>query len=151
MSFVKIPVSSQASYSSPSAKLVRLSPSLYYLRGVYGLHGLAIIATFASAISLLWQVLLCLFIVVSLTLVLRQWRSRPVYRVQCLHDAWYLLDDNKGEGQAYRINRWHFLSVWLMVLDVESEHGKRVRLPFFCDSCRSSEFRWLRVIVRYYL
>lgn len=150
--FVKTQVSNPASYSSPSAKLIRLHPSRYYLRGVSALHLCALFAILMSAINGWAKGVLFLFVLFSLLFVIRQWRQQGVLRVQFLHHRWcLLLDGSESSEPHYKIVTWHFWSVWLLIVEVEDAQGKCCRLPLIFDCCSPDEFRWLRVVIKYYL
>lgn len=82
-------------------------------------------------------------------------------RVQYQNEHWCLFSkvssdvDNNEKPLLYKprytIVRWYFWSVWLLILVVEDCQGRQRYLPFLSDCCQPDEFRWFRVIVKYYL
>jgi hypothetical protein len=116
------------------------------------LHFLAILSVGISAIWGWLQASLLLLILTHLYLSIRQWQRQPIYRVQYLYGRWCLLNDESPNVEpVYRLLGWHFWSVYLLIVDVEDAQGKRCRLPLMKDCCQADEFRWLRVVIKYYL
>lgn len=150
------PTNSASRPISPT-KLVRLYPSRYYLLAGIALHLFAIFSACVSAIPWWVQGVLLLVVLLSLGLFVREWKNQPVLRVQYQHERWCLFSNisasMKGDEQApmYKILHWHFWSVWLLILVVEDRKGRQRYIPFLSDCCQPDEFRWFRVIVKYYL
>jgi hypothetical protein len=116
------------------------------------LHLFAILSVVISAIGGWLQAFLLLFILMHLWRSIRQWQRQPVYRVQYLYGSWCLLVDGSPVTEpTYKLKRWHFWSVYLLIVEVEDAQGKRCRLPLMMDCCQADEFRWLRVVIKYYL
>jgi hypothetical protein len=107
----------------------------------------------------LWaKALLVLMLLASLWYFFRQWQRQAVFRVQYLQGYWRLIPapepleahhHHHKQRPQYKIISWHFFSVYLMILSLEDERGKRRRLTLVCDSCSADEFRWLRVVVKF--
>ena len=113
-------------------------------------HVCVLLAIVISAIPWWLQSLLLPLIVLSYWYFIRQWQQYDVLRLQYLHKRWCLYADNTSQPK-YHIVNWSFWARWLLVIEVRDEQGKRHHLPLFCDCCTADEFRWLRVIIKYYL
>jgi hypothetical protein len=117
---------------------------------VSALHLFALLAVTISAIFWWLKLLLALAVLLSACLFAHQWRQQDILRVQYWHQRWCLLVDGHSEPK-YILVTWSFWTRWLIIVEVDDAKGRRHRLPLFLDCCTTDEFRWLRVIVKYYL
>jgi hypothetical protein len=140
-----------------AAKLVRLYPSLWYLRSIILFHIVALTAVCLSAMYLWIKACLVIWVLMSAALFFRQWRRQMVLRVQYVHGYWCLIPEVSSLSpyhpqelaHPYKIITWHYWSVWMLVLLLENHQGQPSRLVVVFDSCTADEFRWLRVVVKY--
>ncbi|MFT5117665.1 MAG: hypothetical protein ACI9NY_001196 [Kiritimatiellia bacterium] len=105
-----------------------------------------------AGLALWTKALLVLALLASLRYFFRQWQRQAVFRVQYIQGYWRLIVESEQleeQNFQYKIVSWHFFSVYLMILSLECEQGKRRRLTIVCDSCSADEFRWLRVVVKF--
>lgn len=126
---------------------LRLKPSRMAQALQLLLHGAAVGAVLAAALSWWWQLLLVFAIVLALAW---QWRCE---RQQVLHlreqglDWWLETRTASGPVRLCRLRVWRYL----VIMDFQGREasGWRQRVVIFPDMLSADEFRRLRVRLRY--
>ncbi|MGS2718197.1 protein YgfX [Eionea flava] len=145
---------------SPSARLVRLSPSLRLFGIALLLHITALFCLVLSSIPVVVVAMGLLLLCISLFNLFYRYISMPLLSLHHIHGDWLLMPEAQQRAKYYGNNvwsqegafslvGWSYCSRFLLILSVQSAEGRLRYLPVAFDSCRSDEFRWLKVVIKY--
>lgn len=161
--------------TSPSVRLVRLAPSLILLGVTLLLHITALLCLLMSSIPMGVVYVSILLLCLSLLHLLYQYWSMPLLSLHYTDGDWQLMPEshqlshlpsshqgNKTWGRDlfsrssfdhnyFNLVGWAYCSRFFIILRVQSAEGRLRYLPVAFDSCRQDEFRWLKVIIKYFI
>lgn len=175
---MKIPVCSLKTnpYSSkigvsPNARLVRFYPSRILLSVIMLLHVGAVCSTLITSLSGPIKAGVILLLLVSAANAYIRYVNTPCLTLRRNQGEWWLMpntarEENRGIVQKSllfsfnsiwgchsprRIMAWSYCSRYLVILCVSDKQNQLHYLPIAFDSCRQEEFRWFRVVVKYFV